>query len=951
MRFRHFTADSLTQRFALAAAMLATVALLLIAVFSWGVVTKQHAEALRVLQQKEADFHATTVSGNLRALASRMSEVAGSSILATGLVDSIGKETYLSPYLNGIRQINGVPIQILFADYEGKPIADNGKASFHPQQLAWLRDRIDSGKRDARIFPGPAGAELVVVELLRYSRTQSPEGAVLYKVALADLHPGPLTRIAWGEEPVGSAAAGRYPSLTVALDTPPIFRSLNLRVVEKLTASSAEGLVPQYGIIFVMALALAVAVFLLGSRLALALTRDLRHLETFSRGVVRDGFGAQRAQVEGSIEVSSLARSINHMLDRLYQQHAQLQYETEKLHQLANTIPQLAWMADPDGSAHWYNDRWYAYTGATPEQMLKGGWQQVLHPDLWPRVLQRWQEALAAGEPFQMTFSLRNAEGEYRPFFTSVAPFRDAQGAIVQWFGTNTDLSPLERAERAVRESEERLREGLVAARMVVWEWDIGSGKVTTSSNAGDVLGCSLEKIDDIWDVTHPDDMPALRDAMGRAITENSRFAQVVRMTHASHGDALWLDVRGKAIGDATGMPCAIRGISIDITERKRAEEALHAANKRKDEFLAMLAHELRNPLAPISMSAELLKLPHLDQARVRKTSEVIGRQVAHMTSLVDDLLDVSRVTRGLITLEREALPVNNLVENAIEQVRPLIEARNHRLTVEQDDGTARVMGDRTRLVQVVANILNNAAKYTAEGGDIVLRVQARERDVCISVQDNGIGIAPELLPHVFDLFTQAERSPDRAQGGLGLGLALVRTLTELHGGSVTVASDGAGKGSRFGIYLPRLDDATPSAVLPRTGAASPAPAAALHVMVVDDNMDAARTLAMLLEVAGHEVTVAYGPKHALELAAIRPPHVFILDIGLPEMDGYALTRTLKSRPENADAVFIALTGYGQQQDRDRSLAAGFDFHLVKPVENTGLIALLNSCAPRVAPA
>ncbi|MDB5746481.1 MAG: hypothetical protein JWP72_1329 [Massilia sp.] len=393
-----------------------------------------------------------------------------------------------------------------------------------------------------------------------------------------------------------------------------------------------------------------------------------------------------------------------------------------------------------------------------------------------------------------------------------------------------------------------------------------------------------------------------------------------------------YLDFIYQPIRDPNGEVVGIFVEGSDVTVRKQVEDELRAANRQKDQFLAMLAHELRNPLAPITTAAHLLKLGHLDAKAVRNASEIIARQAEHMTDLVNDLLDVSRVTRGLVSLEKEELDVNAVVAGALEQVRPLIESKRHSLTMELSGEPVHVLGDRTRLVQVLSNILNNAAKYTPPAGQIVLRVTATGEQVLVTVTDNGIGIEPDVLPYIFELFTQAERTPDRSQGGLGIGLALVKSLVALHGGTVDARSEAPGLGSEFEIRLPRIDQ-------PAAGdddAASDdrsARAAPLRVMVVDDNQDAAQMLATLLEVQGHAVSVEYDGRGALQRARLERPQVMLLDIGLPDTDGYALARQLRAMPELRGATLVALTGYGQDEDRRLAEEAGFDHHLVKPAD------------------
>jgi CheY-like chemotaxis protein len=403
-------------------------------------------------------------------------------------------------------------------------------------------------------------------------------------------------------------------------------------------------------------------------------------------------------------------------------------------------------------------------------------------------------------------------------------------------------------------------------------------------------------------------------------------------------------DSRARAwTGDEVRLIEDVAERSWSAVERVRAEEALRQADRRKDEFLAMLAHELRNPLAPISAAAQLLGRGPLDPERLARTSTIIGRQVAHLTALVDDLLDVSRVTRGLVVLSRGEVDLRRVVADAVEQARPLVEARRHQLAVHLPPEPALVDGDYKRLVQVLANLLNNAAKYTPEGGKLVVWLGGAGDQVALSVSDTGIGISPELLPKVFDLFSQAERTPDRAQGGLGLGLALVRSLVELHGGTVAASSEGRGAGSEFTVRLPRLPRPGPQAVpagAPSAGGARPG-GGPLRVLLVDDNVDAAQTLAMLLESAGHRVTTTHDPTDALLRSRAQRFDAFLLDIGLPGMDGLELARRLRADEHGAHALMVAITGYGQQFDRDSALDAGFDHYLVKPADPARLFGLL----------
>jgi signal transduction histidine kinase/ActR/RegA family two-component response regulator len=385
---------------------------------------------------------------------------------------------------------------------------------------------------------------------------------------------------------------------------------------------------------------------------------------------------------------------------------------------------------------------------------------------------------------------------------------------------------------------------------------------------------------------------------------------------------------------------------------RSLAEHELRAADQRKDEFLAMLAHELRNPLAPISTGAHLLRMLHAGNVQITQTCAIIVRQVEHMTGLVDDLLDVSRVTRGLVALARHPLDLRRVVDDAVEQIRPLVGTRRHRLALDLPLTPACVQGDHKRLVQVVANLLGNAAKYTPEGGTLALTLAADGPDWVLAVTDDGVGMAPELVERVFELFTQAERTPDRAQGGLGIGLALARSLVELHGGTIAAYSAGPGQGATFSVRLAAhvnealAPPAAPAVAAAGAGAgAADVQGAALRILLVDDNVDAVHMLQQFLSSAGHRVEVAYCAGDALALAQRLVPALCLLDIGLPDFDGNELARRLRAQPALHATTLVAMTGYGRQQDRAAALAAGFDHYLVKPLNGDALAALLADVA------
>ena len=411
-------------------------------------------------------------------------------------------------------------------------------------------------------------------------------------------------------------------------------------------------------------------------------------------------------------------------------------------------------------------------------------------------------------------------------------------------------------------------------------------------------------------------------------------------------------DATGAIVGaskiarDISGKRAAEEAQERTIAELMRAEEALREADRRKDEFLAVLAHELRNPLAPIRYAVALAK-KNGTEARRPQAQAIIERQVEHMSRLLDDLLDVSRITRGTLILRRSPVDLASAVSAAQEAARPLIEAKGHTLTLRLPKKPIRLIADSVRLAQVLANILINAAKYTEAGGHIELEAKREGRDLLVAIRDNGIGISAEMMPRMFTLFAQAAPALERSEGGLGIGLSLVRGLVELHGGSVSAYSRGVGQGSEFVVRLPI------GRVAARKSGDAPirqpaAPIGPLRLLVADDNCDAATSCAALLEASGHEVSIAHGGREALDLACRLEPDALLLDIGMPELNGYELAQRIRSTAWGRRAMLIAVTGWGQEEDKRRALAAGFDRHLTKPIDPDGLESVLKQAKVRL---
>lgn len=509
------------------------------------------------------------------------------------------------------------------------------------------------------------------------------------------------------------------------------------------------------------------------------------------------------------------------------------------------------------------------------------------------------------------------------------------------------------RAEDRLRASEQRFRDMIDALPAAIYMTDAEGRVVHFNRAAVELSGRTPQPGVDQWCICEK-----LYEADGAAVAlEESIMARVFRGDAVERGTALiaerpdgvrrWVIPYPTLLRDESGRVSGGVNMLVDITERKEAEEALREADRRKDEFLAMLSHELRNPLAPIAIAVQILNRNPSDDPVQRQARDIIDRQTASLTRLVDDLLEVSRITSGRIQLQMKRVALRDVVDRAIESVRAAISAHRHTLQVSLPLESVWLHADAARIEQVVINLLNNAAKYTDDGGRIQLIVELEKTQAILRVIDNGMGIEPDLLPRIFDLFTQARRSLARSQGGLGIGLSLVQRLVTMHGGTVT-ASSTVGRGSEFIVRLPVQQVSTISEADLAT-AAPGAAAQALRVLIVDDNVDAARSLGLLLESWKHSVALAHDGLSALEVVSEIRPHVVFLDIGLPSIDGYEVARRLRDEYPRDDLTLVALTGYGLRSDRERAEQAGFDLHLVKPADIAAVMRCLSATSAAVA--
>jgi PAS domain S-box-containing protein len=607
------------------------------------------------------------------------------------------------------------------------------------------------------------------------------------------------------------------------------------------------------------------------------------------------------------------------------------------------------WSRDLTTGAFWWSRELEELVGMSRDEVEQAGLDffSLVHAQDRPALLDALTRSQTSGTDYTTEFRLRDASGEWRWMEGRGRAMPDAQGNALTLYGLVIDINERKDAQTAM------LRQAAI--------FEHQSDAIIITTPDGHIVdfnpGC--ERM-----VGY-----RVRQAVGKsaAILLGHEYAESVLCDVRRHiraegewrGELVFVRADGdqgicecvvKPLANARGETYGAVAICRDITERRRTDaelrrlnQQLSEADRRKDEFLATLAHELRNPLAPMRNVLGILEVKDIADPQVKWARDVLARQLGHMTHLVDDLLDVSRIANGKVELRRELLDLDSVIRTTVETARPLIDSASHELTVEPADEPVMVDADPTRLTQILLNLLNNAAKYTPPGGRIRIRATRKGGEAVISVRDSGIGIPREQLGHVFEMFSQLAPALDRSQGGLGIGLALVRGLVELHGGSVSAHSDGPGKGSEFVVHLPVSADTPVASAAPRAACTSQG----CKVLVVDDNADAATSLAMVLTLNGHEVTVANDGPEALEQAPAFQPDVVLLDIGLPGLNGYQVAQRLREAPWGRGMLLVAVTGWGQDADRLAAAEAGFDRHLTKPVDLSALLALLQDRADR----
>ncbi len=688
------------------------------------------------------------------------------------------------------------------------------------------------------------------------------------------------------------------------------------------------------------------------------------------------------------------------------------QKSEQKFSTLAEVVPQLVWMAEADGFISWYNRNWFEYTGTAPEDMEGWGWQSVHDPEILPQVITRWQTSIETGEPFEMEFPLKGADGKFRWFLTRVNPLRDESGQIVRWFGTNTDVDEqrrIDRRNRFIIEIDEAVRpletpqeitltlarllgEHLGADRCAYAEVEADEdhffipgdytrgdthsivGRYRMADFGAEVLRLMRENQTYVVHDVNTDpqvseaDLAAYRLTSIQAVIcvplhKNGRYSACMAVHQKVPRE--WLPEEIELVSfvanrfwESIERARVLKSLHESLDREQEARQIAEQANRIKDEFLATLSHELRTPLNAILGWAQMLQTLNLGETETKKALAIIERSARSQNQLIDDLLDVSRIITGKLRLDVSVVDLPSVITAAVDAARPAAEAKNIRLQTLLDPQAGPISGDPDRLQQVVWNLLSNAVKFTPKDGRVQVRLERVNSHVEIVVSDTGKGIEAEFLPFVFDRFRQSDGSMTRRHGGLGLGLAIVRQLVELHGGIVSVESAGDAQGAAFTVNLPLLPiRREPASDVPRVHPAAKTEVPVNHltelfgvrVLLVDDESDSRDVLKLVLDSCGANVVTASSAAEAFEKTRSGNFDVIISDIGMPDEDGFSLIGRIRELPgEQGKIPAIALTAYARAEDRIQALRSGFQMHISKPVESSELIVTVANLAGRM---
>jgi PAS domain S-box-containing protein len=647
----------------------------------------------------------------------------------------------------------------------------------------------------------------------------------------------------------------------------------------------------------------------------------------------------------------------------------------------------VLWTNNAEGEMEGEQPAWAGLTGQSYEEYRGYGWAKAVHPDDASPTLDAWKEAVALRRTFDFQHRVLRRDGQWRIFAIRAVPVLNDDGSVREWVGVHTDITERRRAEDRstfLRGLADRLREisdpreimaaaaealgrhlnvgrcgygeveGATAIVTVARDWTDGSMPSAAGlydlEKYGQELVAELRvgrsvRVNDVQSdlrmtpeaATAHIALGGMRASLVLPLLKSGRFAALLYVHQIS--SRVWTD-------DDEGIVHEVAERTWAAVERARAENALRERDRRKDEFLATLAHELRNPLAPIRQAVRIARSPQVTEAQLRWSHDVIERQATHMSLLLGDLLDAARVTEGKLELRKERVELAAIIDTAIETARPLIDARRQRLNLALPSQPVALQVDALRLAQVVANLLTNAAKYSNRDGSIDLSASLEREGIVVRVRDAGIGIERDMLPRVFDMFSQATSAIDRSEGGLGIGLAIVKGIVELHGGRVEASSEGPGKGSEFTVDLPNSLAPSLSTTTQSGDDTGVTAGHGLSIVIADDNRDSAESMKMLLEIDGYVVRTAHDGASAFELIQATRPRVALLDIGMPKLNGYELAAKIRAEPWGGSITLVAFTGWGQSQDRQRALDAGFDHHLTKPVDHEAVLSILRKTAP-----
>ncbi len=622
--------------------------------------------------------------------------------------------------------------------------------------------------------------------------------------------------------------------------------------------------------------------------------------------------------------------------------------EAAELTQLVlDSVPALVSYIDAGFRYRLANPTYRSWFGLEPEQIVGRTVQEVFGDAIWEAVRPSMERALG-GEAVTFEQELTYRNGGPRWVRISYSPDRDAAGRVRGFAGLVNDWTQWAQTEVARRETERMLALSQRMAHVGSWVLelddlaDLDANRLRWTDESYRIFGFepgSVEITNELFFSTiPPEDRAAIEAAVAQALRDRQPYPVQHRVRRPDGSERIvqeWAMIET----DASGRPKRMLGTCQDVSDQRRAEAALRESDRRKDEFLAALAHELRNPLAPLRSGLEILGMPGVPEQALRRTRAMMTRQLDHVVRLVDDLLDVARIARGRIELRCERVPLQAVIAHALETAQPGIDAAGHELKVSLAPEPLEVDGDPVRLAQAIANLVQNAARYTSRAGHLEVTLERDGAEARVRVRDDGVGISPEALPHVFTMFFQADRTSS-GRGGLGIGLTLVKSVAELHGGRVEARSAGLGLGSEFTLRLPLASCPTGAE---QCASASPGaePTVLRRVLIVDDNADAADSLAALLSLQGHRACVAHDGTSGLALARRERPDILFLDLGMPGLDGYEVARQLRADPATRDTFLVALTGWGQEQDRLQTTRAGFDRHFVKPIAPDVLRALL----------